>query len=43
MQFGIEVRIQFKEAQTRQWYKRYKMWLRDLNVEHISLKKVIEN
>jgi len=42
-QFGIEVPIQFTEAQTRHWSKRYTMWLRNLNVQHPSLKQVIEN
>jgi transposase len=43
MQFGIEVPIQFTEAQTRHWSKRYTMWLRGLNLEYPSLKQVIEN
>ena len=42
-QFGIDVPSQFTEYQTRHWSKRYTMWLRDLNVEHPSLKQVIEN
>jgi len=42
-QFGIDVPSQFTEYQTRHWSKRYTMWLRGLNVEHASLKQVIEN
>ena len=42
-QFGIDVPSQFTAYQTRYWSKRYTMWLRDLNVEHPSLKQVIEN
>jgi transposase len=42
-QFGIDVPIQFTQAQTRHWSNRYIMWLSGLNIEHQSLKQVIEN
>jgi transposase len=42
-QFGIAIPDRFTSAQTRHWSKVYINWLKDLKVDHDSLKQVIDN
>lgn len=42
-QFGIAIPERFTAAQTRHWSKVYIQWLKDLDVEHESLKQTLDN
>lgn len=42
-QFGIAIPEGFTSAQTRHWSKAYINWLKDLKVDHESLKQAIDN
>ena len=42
-QFGIHIPERFTSAQSRHWSKVYINWLRNIEVEHPSLKQVIDN
>jgi transposase len=42
-QFGIVIPERFTSAQTRHWSKAYINWLKNLKVDHSSLKQVIDN
>jgi transposase len=43
LQFGIHIPARFTTAQTRHWSTVYTLWLKDLSVQHPSLKQVIDN
>lgn len=43
LQFGIEIPGQFTTMQTRYWSKIYTNWLKELHVQEISLKTVLDN
>lgn len=43
LQFGISIPDRFTSAQTRSWSKVYINWLKDLELEHKSLKQVVDN
>jgi transposase len=42
-QFGIPIPDRFTSAQTRYWSKVYINWLKDLEVNHSSLRQVLDN
>lgn len=42
-QFGISIPEHFTSGQTRSWSKKYVNWLRDLDLEHKSLKQSLDN
>jgi transposase len=42
-QFGIAIPERFTSAQTRHWSKVYTNWLKNLEVDHQSLKQTIDN
>ena len=42
-QFGIDIPERFTAGQTRNWSKVYMTWLKNLKIEHQSLKQVLDN